>query len=143
VGAVLDDPPEGLGHRLVVFVDYYEYTVDGEQTRSSIRVRRPLPLWPRPDNPRRGSSPLRSVLREVFTDNEAADFTASLLRNMGVPGLLVSPETGVTISDEDAQQTKTDLKEKFSRRAPRRADRDDRRDEDPAVRLLARPAAAA
>jgi hypothetical protein len=25
------------------------------------------------------------VLREVFTDNEAADFTATLLRNMGVP----------------------------------------------------------
>lgn len=47
-----------------------------------------------PDNPRRGWSPLKSVLREVFTDDEAAIFTAALLHNMGIPGVIVSPKKG-------------------------------------------------
>lgn len=58
------------------------------------------------DDPRKGMSPLKSVLREVFTDDEAANFTASLLRNMGVPGVVVSPDGPGTVSDEDAAATK-------------------------------------
>ena len=53
-----------------------------------------------PGNPRVGLSPLASAFREIFTDNEAANFSASLLRNMGVPGMLVSPALpGDTIDD--------------------------------------------
>lgn len=59
-----------------------------------------------PDDPRKGMSPLKSVLREVFTDDEAANFTSSLLRNMGVPGVVVSPDGPGTVSDEDAAATK-------------------------------------
>lgn len=66
------------------------------------------------DNPRQGLSPLKSVLREVWTDDEAAAFTASLLTNMGVPGVMVSPERGVTIKEEDAKEAKADLKSKFT-----------------------------
>lgn len=44
-----------------------------------------------PNNPRMGLSPLGSALREIFTDNEAANFSASLLRNMGIPGIVISP----------------------------------------------------
>lgn len=42
-------------------------------------------------NTRLGLSDLASALREVFTDNEAATFSATLLHNMGIPGLVVSP----------------------------------------------------
>ena len=66
------------------------------------------------DDPRKGRSPLKSVLREVFTDDEAANFTASLLRNMGVPGLLVSPDGDHSVSPEDAAATKAYIKENFS-----------------------------
>lgn len=53
-----------------------------------------------PRNPRLGLSPLGSALREVFTDNEAANFSASLLRNMGIPGMVISPATAdATIAD--------------------------------------------
>lgn len=62
------------------------------------------------DDPRLGMSPLKSVLREVFTDDEAANFTASLLRNMGVPGLIVSPDGDFTPTQEDADATRAYLK---------------------------------
>jgi len=61
----------------------------------------PVPIPPRDvvhfrygldsDNPRKGASPLRSVLREIFTDEEAARFSASILKNMGFPGVILSP----------------------------------------------------
>lgn len=63
---------------------------------------------------RLGYSPLKSVLREVYTDDEAAAFTASLLKNMGVPGLVVSPKTGVTIAADEAADVKKDVESKFT-----------------------------
>lgn len=106
--------PKGDESDAHVYVRYYEYTVDGEphriDPRDVIHFRNGIDA----ENPRKGSSPLRSVLREVFTDNEAADFTASLLRNMGVPGLLLSPDGSNTIPEEEARETKEDLKSKFT-----------------------------
>lgn len=66
------------------------------------------------DEPRKGKSQLKSVLREVYTDDEAAAFTAALLRNMGVPGLLVSPKPGVTFTDEQGKETKAVLQSKLA-----------------------------
>lgn len=68
-----------------------------------------------PDNPRHGWSPLKSVLREVFTDDEASIFTAALLHNMGVPGVVVSPETSdQPPTPDDVTATKTYVDEEFS-----------------------------
>lgn len=44
-----------------------------------------------PENPRKGRGKFKSLMREIFTDEEAANFTAALLHNMGVPGVVVSP----------------------------------------------------
>lgn len=63
---------------------------------------------------RKGYSPLKSVLGEVFTDDEAARFTASLLRNMGVPGLVISPDTEASIDPVEAERTKAFLMDKFT-----------------------------
>jgi HK97 family phage portal protein len=54
-----------------------------------------------PDNPRLGLSPLASAMREIFTDQEAAAFTANLLRNMAVPGVVISPAGDNTIDDPE------------------------------------------
>jgi hypothetical protein len=68
-----------------------------------------------PDNIRLGLSPLASVLREVFTDDEGANFTSTLLRNMGVPGLLVAPSSDdAQPSDEDVKATKSYLSAMFT-----------------------------
>ncbi|KKK94465.1 hypothetical protein LCGC14_2682580, partial [marine sediment metagenome] len=67
-----------------------------------------------PDNLRKGLSPLKGLLREIWTDNEAAKFTAALLRNMGIPGLMVSPtDKDVTLTLEDAKAIEEEIDVKF------------------------------
>lgn len=67
-----------------------------------------------PDNTRKGRSALKSLFREVFTDDEAANMTATLLKNLGVPGVVISPETGGGIGTDDAEATKAWFKDKFT-----------------------------
>lgn len=65
-----------------------------------------------PDNTRKGLSPLGSLLREIFTDDEAASYTAALLRNVGVPGVIIAPDTDETyVSSEDAKAIKAEFKQ--------------------------------
>jgi hypothetical protein len=45
-----------------------------------------------PENQRLGYSPLKAIIREVLTDDEAARFSEVILGNMGVPGMIVSPQ---------------------------------------------------
>ena len=67
-----------------------------------------------PMNPRKGLSPLKSIMRELFSDSEAANWTASLLRNGGVPGLVLSPATGAEVmSPADFQTTKEAIHARF------------------------------
>lgn len=97
-----------------VFVSHYSYKPGGE----------PVKLMPEqvvhfrwdidPENNRKGLSPLASVLREVFADDEAGRFAAALLKNMGVPGLIVSPEGDLAPGDEDLEATKKAIQEKTS-----------------------------
>ena len=96
------------------FIDYYDYR-PGSAT--------PLKIAPEnivhfrdgfdPDNIRKGMSPLKSLFREVFTDDEAANMTASLLKNMGVPGLVISPGSGGA-GLGDVEATKKWFKENFT-----------------------------
>jgi HK97 family phage portal protein len=84
------------GSQFLSHYDYFPVGLGGPQRlapRDVVHFR--LGLDPR--NTRLGMSQLRPLLREIFTDDEAANFSAKLLDNMGVPGLLVSPETGSAI----------------------------------------------
>src|SRR5438552_1145485 len=49
-----------------------------------------------PTNQRLGVSRLYPVLREVATDNAISTMLGALFRNMGVPGVLISPADGQT-----------------------------------------------
>jgi len=97
-----------------VFVTHYEYTPGYVPIRLDVRDVIHFRFGLDADSPMLGRSPLKSVLREVYTDDEAATFTASLLRNMGVPGVMVSPEKGVSISQEEAEETRAGLISKFT-----------------------------
>lgn len=97
------------------FITHYEYSPGGGEPFSLpnndiIHFRFGLDG----NDPRKGRAPLKSVLREIYTDDEAANFTASLLHNMGVPGLLVSPDSDKPISPEDAKAAKAYIKESFT-----------------------------
>lgn len=45
-----------------------------------------------PRNDRLGLAALKAQLREVCTDNEISGYTASIMRNSGVPGLVIIPK---------------------------------------------------
>ena len=67
-----------------------------------------------PDNTKLGRSPLQSVMRELFTDDESANYTASLLRNSAIPGVVLAPGEGVgAVSDEDLSQIRDRWSDQF------------------------------
>lgn len=66
-----------------------------------------------PRDMRKGMSALGGVVREIFMDLEASNFVASLLRNMGVPGVVISPKGGAMPAPEDVEATKAWFMESF------------------------------
>jgi len=70
-----------------------------------------------PANPRKGYGKFKSLFREIFSDEEAANFTAALLHNMGVPGIVISPSkesVDYEPSDAEVQATKEYISQNFS-----------------------------
>lgn len=66
-----------------------------------------------PRNPRRGISPIDGVIREIFMDLESSNFVAALLKNMGVPGVVISPKAGGVVPSDDVEATKLWFTEQF------------------------------
>jgi HK97 family phage portal protein len=96
------------------FIDFYRYTVNGRvyaiPPDRLIHFRYDLD----PDNPMLGRKVLRPVLSEIFGDEEAARYTAALLKNMAIPGVVIIPEEELDMSDDDAEAMKEQFKRKFS-----------------------------
>jgi HK97 family phage portal protein len=101
------------------YLSHYEYRIDGRvipvPASEIVHFRHGLDA----ENTRKGQSPLRAVLREVYTDEEAARFTASILKNLGLPGVVISPDTAGPggpwrPNSDDAKAIKADFKEKYS-----------------------------
>jgi HK97 family phage portal protein len=84
-------PQDGSG-----FIDYYEYDTGRGVERLNVRDVVHLRFGLDPRDPRYGYGPLRALLREVFTDQEAARFSLRILENMGIPGVVVSPTISPT-----------------------------------------------
>jgi HK97 family phage portal protein len=97
------------------FITHYEYRPGGTggkdiAPRDVVHFRYGLD----PDNTRKGLSPLRSLLREIWTDDEAANFTAQLMHHLGIPGLIISPESATGYaSKEVAEEVKQEAETKF------------------------------
>jgi HK97 family phage portal protein len=67
-----------------------------------------------PRNMRKGLSPIDSVIREIFMDMESSNFVAALLRNMGVPGIVIAPKGGAMPNPADVAATKAYVQSQFS-----------------------------
>lgn len=96
------------------FISYYEYDAGGNPVRlppgDVVHFRHGLD----PDNVRKGFSPIASLLREVYTDDTAANYSASMLTNMGVPGLMISPDgEDLEVSQEEKEKIKTEANQRF------------------------------
>jgi HK97 family phage portal protein len=102
-----------------MYISHYDYMINGRVEKvlpsEVIHFRNGLD----PENPRKGRSPLSAVLREVYSDDEAARFTASLLKNLGIPGVILAPDVQAAgsaqfkLSQEAADNIKTKFKETF------------------------------
>lgn len=84
------------------FISYYEYTVNGVRTKMPVEDVIHFRFGIDPYNPRCGMAPLASIAREVFTDVEATNYTAAILKNMGVVGAIISPKDAEKTGPFDA-----------------------------------------
>lgn len=97
------------------FIDHYVYTPGNGAGRyylapeDVVHFRNGL----NPRAPYLGLSPMDGVIREIFADMESSNFVASLLRNMGVPGVVISPKNGGMASPDDVEATKAWFKQAF------------------------------
>lgn len=96
------------------YISHYEYKPTGAETMrlepdDIVHFRHGID----PRNTRLGLSPLHGVIREIFMDLEASNFVASLLRNLGIPGVVISPDADVTVDPDDAKAVKAWFKEEF------------------------------
>ena len=91
-----------------IFIDHYSYAPAGMPTRLAVEDIVHFRQGLDPANIRKGLSPLRSLMREIWTDAEAANFVSTLLRNSGVPGLVISPdgEMAVAPSPDEIKEAK-------------------------------------
>lgn len=100
------------------FISHYEYRpLGGISSAEKIDVRDVVHFrfGIDPENTRRGFSPLRSLWREIATDDQAANFTASILRNLGIIGVVISPkEKSGGARKEDVQEVKEYMKKHFT-----------------------------
>jgi HK97 family phage portal protein len=97
------------------FLSYYEYRPDGlNVVRVEVEDVVHFRYGMDPDNVRKGLSPLASLMREVFTDDEAANFTSSILKNLGVPGVVLAPDDdGVSVGVDDLEHIKAEFMARF------------------------------
>lgn len=65
-----------------------------------------------PRNPRLGLSKLRTALRAIYTDNEAEAYTAAILKNMGIPGVIISPSSAEF--SMDPEQIESEFNARFT-----------------------------
>lgn len=90
------------------FLTGYEYKVGGKITTFEPEEVAHFRHGINPENLRLGVSPIISALSEIFTDMEAAEFIASLLRNNAIPGLILNPKNeGAQLGPNDPKEIKS------------------------------------
>jgi HK97 family phage portal protein len=63
---------------------------------------------------RLGLSPLKRLIRQISSDEEATKFTDALLHNYAVPGLVIIPQGDDTLTRTESERIETKFAEKFS-----------------------------
>lgn len=97
------------------FLDYWEYSVPSKPMvklppQDVIQLRWGVDR----DDHRLGWSPLKNVLSEILQDDEAAAFSTSLLINLGVPGVVLSPRDPLDPGPTDTEAVAKSFSAKFT-----------------------------
>jgi HK97 family phage portal protein len=67
-----------------------------------------------PTNHKKGYSPLKSVLREIYSDESAGQMATALLSNMGVPSVMITPKDEFGPTPEEAEQISKSYQQKVA-----------------------------
>jgi HK97 family phage portal protein len=97
-----------------VFISHYVVD-DGKDSREELPVADVIHFRNGVDDAdhRRGMSPLRRLLREVASDEEATRFLEDLLHNFAVASLAVTVPPGPVLTEEQAKQIRDRLREDY------------------------------
>lgn len=97
-------------------ITYYEYRFQGKKIVIPMSEIVHFRAGIDPMNQAKGLSRLGAGLREICTDNEISTFMAAMLRNMGVPGVILSPKDAnmQTPTPEQTERIKSLWKSKFT-----------------------------
>ncbi len=98
-------------------ITHYEYFVHGSGNaldlpyNDVVHIRQGID----PNDHRRGHAPLKGVLREILGDEAAGQWSAALLHNMAVPGVVLSPRNDAMggPTREEAEAISESYKQKF------------------------------
>ena len=93
--------PKGSKEELIT---HYEYETSEEKFNLSIDDVVHFRLGLDPSNHKKGFSPLKAVLREVYGDESAGQMATALLANMGVPSVMITPKDDFGPTPEEAEQ---------------------------------------
>lgn len=95
------------------WLSHYEYRVQGRITR--LEPEQVVHLRYASDELWNGISPLRSLGRQIWTDQEAARATAAVLKNMGIVGPIIVPsDKEIEFSDGDVRSFREYLAESYT-----------------------------
>lgn len=98
------------------YITGYKYWVDGRpEPIPRDRVVHLRWMVANPANFRKGLAPLAAELRSIAIDNEVSNYTASILRNMGIPGVIICPKDENTeVTPAQAEEIKKLYVERFT-----------------------------
>jgi len=98
------------------FISHYEYKPGGQTIKIAAEDVVHFRFGLDPKNPRLGLSPLGALVREVAIDDHASNFTAAILKNLGIIGLVVSPKQSApgTANKEAVKEVKDYLIKAFT-----------------------------
>ncbi len=107
--------PVGSDVDPTVFISHYEYKPGFETFSIPVEDVIHFRFGLDPKNVRLGLSQLGATIREIATDDQASNYSASILRNMGVPGVVLSPaKEEVEITGERARELKEQFRGSFT-----------------------------
>ena len=93
--------PKGNQNDLIT---HYEYQLDKGTMEIKPQDMVHFRLGLDPKNHKKGFSPLKTVLREIYGDESAGQMATALLANSGVPSMLMTPKDDYGLTETEADQ---------------------------------------
>ena len=96
---------------------HYNYMNDGQVYKIRLQDLIHIAYARDPEDMRLGRSPLMACLREIATDNQTSSTSYGMMKNSGLPSLIVGPDASdqaVDVSDDDLRTLKKRLQDSFT-----------------------------